>query len=63
MLLHANTGSWQYNIPNFVEASYLVIAFDRYGGGGSTANPDTSLQPGSIAEDLHVLLGHLKSLV
>lgn len=63
VLLHANTGnadSWQYNIPGFVEAGYRVVTFDRRGWGRSTANPDTGPQPGTIAEDLHALVEHLK---
>ena len=63
ILLHANTGNadgWQYNIPGFVEAGYRVIAFDRRGWGRSTANPDSGPQPGTIAEDLHALVEHLK---
>jgi pimeloyl-ACP methyl ester carboxylesterase len=63
VLLHANTGnadSWQHNIPGFVEAGYRVIAFDRRGWGRSTVNPDTGLQPGTIAEDLHALVEYLK---
>ncbi|MDZ4345751.1 MAG: alpha/beta hydrolase [Candidatus Binatia bacterium] len=63
MLLHANTGnadSWQYNIPGFVDAGYRVITFDRRGWGRSTANPATGLQPGTIAEDVHALVEHLK---
>jgi pimeloyl-ACP methyl ester carboxylesterase len=62
VLLHANTGnadSWQYNIPDFVEAGYRVVAFDRRGWGRSTANPDTGPQPGTIADDLHALVDHL----
>jgi pimeloyl-ACP methyl ester carboxylesterase len=63
VLLHANTGNadgWQYNIPGFVEAGYRAIAFDRRGWGRSTANPTTGPQPGTIAEDLHALIEHLK---
>ena len=63
VLLHANTGnadSWQYNIPGFVEVGYRVITFDRRGWGRSLANPDTGPQPGTIAEDLHALVEHLK---
>ena len=33
---------------------------DRRGWGRSTANPDTGPQPGTIAEDLHGLVEHLK---
>jgi pimeloyl-ACP methyl ester carboxylesterase len=63
VLLHANTGnadSWRYNIPAFVEADYRVISFDRRGWGRSAANPHTGPQPGTIAEDLHALVEHLK---
>lgn len=63
VLLHANTGNadgWQHNIPGFVEAGYRVIAFDRRGWGRSEAKPDTGPQPGTIAEDLHALVEHLK---
>lgn len=63
ILLHANTGNadgWQYNIPGFAEAGYRVIAFDRRGWGRSVANPDTGLQPGTIADDLHSLTEFLK---
>ncbi len=63
VLLHANTGNadgFQHNIPAFVEAGYRAIAFDRRGWGRSTANPATGPQPGTIAEDLHALVGHLK---
>jgi pimeloyl-ACP methyl ester carboxylesterase len=63
VMLHANTGnadSWQFNIPDFVEAGYRVIAFDRRGWGRSTANPDTGPQPGTIADDLHALVEYLK---
>jgi pimeloyl-ACP methyl ester carboxylesterase len=63
VLLHANTGNaagWQYNIPGFVGAGYRAIAFDRRGWGRSRANPQTGPQPGTIAEDLHALVEHLK---
>ena len=63
VLLHANTGnadSWQYNIAGFVEAGYRVITFDRRGWGRSRANPGTGPQPGTIADDLHALVDHLR---
>ena len=63
VMLHADTGNadgWQYNIPGFVEAGYRAIAFDRRGWGRSTANPTTGPQSGTIAEDLHALIEHLK---
>ncbi len=63
VLLHANTGNadgWQHNIPGFVEAGYRVIAFDRRGWGRSIAAPDSGLQPGTIADDLHALVEYLK---
>ncbi len=63
ILLHANTGNadgWQYNIPGFAAAGYRAIAFDRRGFGRSMANPQTGPQPGTIADDLHELVEHLK---
>ena len=44
--------------PQF--AGYRVITFDRRGWGRSTANPDTGPQPGTIADDLHALVGYLR---
>ena len=63
ILLHANTGNadgFQHNSSTFVEAGYRAIAFDRRGWGRSIANPATGPQPGTIAEDLHALVEHLK---
>ncbi len=63
ILLHANTGnadSWQYNIPDFVQAGYRTVAFDRRGWGRSTVNPDTGTQPGTIADDLYALAEYLR---
>jgi pimeloyl-ACP methyl ester carboxylesterase len=63
VLLHANTGNadgFQHNTPALFDAGYRAIAFDRRGWGRSTANPDTGPQPGTIAEDLHALVEHLK---
>jgi pimeloyl-ACP methyl ester carboxylesterase len=62
LLLHANTGtsaSWAAQFGAFGAAGYRVIAFDRRGWGGSTADPATGPQPGSIAEDLGALVDHL----
>jgi pimeloyl-ACP methyl ester carboxylesterase len=62
ILLHANTGTsanWQKQNEAFSAAGYRVIAFDRRGWGQSVANPDTGPQPGTVAEDLHGLVGHL----
>lgn len=62
VLLHANTGtsaSWQPQFGAFMSAGYRVIAFDRRGWGGSLANPESGLQPGSIAEDLFALANYL----
>lgn len=63
VLLHANTGNadgFQYNIRAFADAGYRAIAFDRRGWGRSMLNPDTGPQPGTIAEDLHALVEHLR---
>ena len=63
VLLHANTGNadgFQYNIPAIGQAGYRAIAFDRRGWGRSTPDPATGPQPGTIADDLHALIEHLK---
>ncbi len=63
VLLHANTGtieSWATQIPDFVQAGYRVIAFDRRGWGGSLADPATGSQPGTVAGDLDALASVLK---
>jgi len=63
VLLHPNTGTveiWAPQIAGFAQAGYRVIAFDRRGWGKSTPDPATGPQPGSIAEDLHALVEHLK---
>jgi pimeloyl-ACP methyl ester carboxylesterase len=63
VLLHPNTGTvaiWEPQILAFAQAGYRVIAFDRRGFGRSVADPATGPQPGSIAEDLHALVDHLK---
>jgi pimeloyl-ACP methyl ester carboxylesterase len=63
VLLHANTGtsaSWDPQFEALSAAGYRVIAFDRRGWGGSTADPATGPQPGSVAEDLAGLTDHLR---
>jgi pimeloyl-ACP methyl ester carboxylesterase len=63
VLLHANTGTsanWQAQNEAFSGAGYRVIAFDRRGWGRSFPEPKTGPQPGTVAEDLHALAGHLK---
>ena len=59
VLLHSNTGTsetWKPQIGPLSAAGYRVIAFDRRGWGKSLANPATGPQPGTIAEDLHMLV-------
>jgi pimeloyl-ACP methyl ester carboxylesterase len=61
VLLHPNTGTvaiWEPQIAPFAQAGYRVIAFDRRGWGKSI--PDGASAPGSITEDLHVLVEYLK---
>jgi pimeloyl-ACP methyl ester carboxylesterase len=63
VLLHPNTGTaeiWEPQIAGLAHAGYRVIAFDRRGWGHSTPDPSSGPQPGSIAEDLHALVDHLK---
>jgi pimeloyl-ACP methyl ester carboxylesterase len=63
MLLHPNSGTsaiWEPQIAAFAHAGFRVIAFDRRGWGKSVGDPATGPQPGSIAEDLHALVEHLK---
>lgn len=62
VLLHSNTGTsetWKPQIGPLSDAGYRVIAFDRRGWGKSLANPATGPQPGTIAEDLHMLVERL----
>lgn len=62
VLLHANTGTvqaWGLQLRAFSRAGFRAIAFDRRGWGRSTAQPGTGEQPGSIAQDLDALAGHL----
>ena len=63
MLLHPNTGTsetWEPQIAALSQAGYRVIAFDRRGWGKSFTDEKASAKPGSIAEDLDALAGHLK---
>ena len=63
VLLHPNTGTveiWEPQIADIARAGHRVIAFDRRGWGKSTPDPASGPQPGSIAEDLHALVEHLK---
>ncbi len=63
VLLHPNTGTveiWEPQIAGLARAGYRVIAFDRRGWGNSAPDPSSGPQPGSIAEDLHALVDHLK---
>ncbi|TPG46046.1 alpha/beta hydrolase [Roseomonas nepalensis] len=63
VLLHANTGtsaSWADQFDALSTAGYRVIAFDRRGWGNSIADPSTGPQPGSVAEDLAMLVDHLR---
>ena len=62
VLLHSNTGTsqtWKPQYGPLSAAGYRVIAFDRRGWGKSLANPATGPQPGTIAEDLHMLVERL----
>ena len=62
VLLHENTGTsenWSKQWADFTRAGYRVIAFDRRGWGGSTPDPATGPQPGSIARDLDALATQL----
>lgn len=62
VFLHANTGtseSWEPQFDAFRAAGHRLIAFDRRYRGGSSAEPATGPQPGSLSEDLHALLDHL----
>ena len=63
VMLHANTGTsanWLSQTVAFSKAGFRVIAYDRRGWGQSFANPATGPQPGTVAEDLHALVEHLK---
>jgi len=57
MLLHHGLGSvraWKEQIPRLVQAGYQVVAFDRWGYGGSEARPALDLP--TFATDVNDLL-------
>ena len=61
VFMHAATGSsrvWEYQIPAFTAAGYRFIAYDRRGFGRTAIDPAGS-QPGTAADDLQALMGHL----
>ncbi len=61
VLLHAATGSsrvWEHQIPAFTKSGFRVIAYDRRGF-GRTVIEAAGTQPGTGADDLQALLGHL----
>jgi pimeloyl-ACP methyl ester carboxylesterase len=61
VFMHAATGSsrvWEHQIPAFTAAGYRVIAYDRRGFGRTVVEPAAE-RPGTAADDLHALMGHL----
>ena len=61
VLLHPATGSglvWGYQQSAFAAAGYRVIAYSRRGFHGSTSGD--AAKPGTAAEDLRLLLDHLR---
>ena len=61
VLLHAGTGSglvWGYQQAAFAAAGFRVIGYSRRGFNGSTAVD--SAKPGTSADDLRMLLDHLR---
>jgi len=61
VFLHAATGTtqaWEHQIRPFVAAGYRFIAYDRRGHGRSIVDK-TAPQPGTAADDLQALMGHL----
>lgn len=63
VLLHHGLGSvraWRRQVPVLVEAGYRVIAYDRWGYGGSDARPRLDLPTFAVdLEDLQALLDQL----
>lgn len=63
VLLHHGLGSvkaWQEQIPVLVDAGYLVLAYDRWGYGGSDARPELNVPAFTTdLEDLHRILVQL----
>lgn len=61
LLLHPNTGSgfvWGYQQAALAAAGYRVIGYSRRGFNGSSSGDPTS--PGTAADDLRMLLDHLR---
>ena len=61
VFMHAATGSsgvWEHQIPSFTAAGYRFIALDRRGYGRTIVDP-SGPQPGTAADDLQALIGHL----
>lgn len=63
MLLHHGLGSvraWRGQVPTFVETGYRVVAYDRWGYGGSDARPGLDLPAFTTdLEDLRSVLDQL----
>ena len=61
LFLHAASGtykSWEHQIPEFTQAGYRCVTYDRRGWGSS--QPETTgEQPGHGSTDLHGLVRHL----
>ena len=61
IFLHAATGvceSWVYQVPEFTEAGYRCVAYDRRSWGRSRPTAEEE-QPGYVSDDLHGLVVHL----
>ena len=61
VLMHAASGtreSWTYQLADFAAAGFRCIAYDRRAWGRSLPNP-AGEQPGTVADDLNALAGHL----
>lgn len=62
VLIHGyplNSGSWEKQVPELLDAGYRVIAYDRRGFGKSS-QPTTGYNYDTFAADLHQLVQHLK---
>jgi pimeloyl-ACP methyl ester carboxylesterase len=63
VLLHHGLGSvkaWRGQVSALVDAGYHVIAYDRWGYGGSDSRPGLDLPTfAADIDDLHILLEHL----
>jgi len=61
VLLHHGLGSvraWKEQIPVLLRAGYQVLAYDRWGYGGSDARPELDLPTFTTdVDDLHTVLG------